>query len=77
MMVENFEEMLRRSVDTPLVCAISLHSFIMGQPFRLARLRKALQHIMSYRDQIWLTTPGEVADHYRNLPTELQLHATS
>lgn len=75
MMVENFEEMLRRSADTPLVCAISLHSFIMGQPFRLARLRKALQHIMSYRDQIWLTTPGEVADHYRNLPTELQLHA--
>lgn len=77
MMVENFEEMLRRSVDTPLVCAISLHSFIMGQPFRLVRLRKALQHIMSYRDQIWLTTPGEVADHYRNLPRELQLHATS
>jgi hypothetical protein len=75
MMVENFEEMLRRSTDSPLVCAISLHSFIMGQPFRLARLRKALQHILSYRDQIWLTTPGEVARHYRNLPIELQLHA--
>ena len=75
MMVENFDEMLRRSVDTPLVCAISLHSFIMGQPFRLARLRKALQHILSYRDQVWVTLPGQVANHYRNLPTELQLHA--
>ena len=70
----NFDEMLRRSADTPLVCAISLHSFIMGQPFRLARLRKALAHILSYRDQVWFTLPGEVARHYRRLPENQQLH---
>ena len=74
MLVENFDEMLRRSADTPLVCAISLHSFIMGQPFRLARLRKALAHILSYRDQVWFTLPGEVARHYRRLPANQQLH---
>lgn len=75
MIVENFDEMLRRSADAPLVCVISLHSFIMGQPFRLARLRKALQHIMSHKDQVWMTLPGEVAQHYRSLPTALQLAA--
>lgn len=75
MIVENFDEMLRRSATAPLVCTISLHSFIMGQPFRLARLRKALQHILSHRDSVWLTTPAEVARHYQNLPAQLQLAA--
>ena len=75
MIVENFDEMLRRSADAPLVCVISLHSFIMGQPFRVARLRKALQHIMSYKDQVWMTLPGQVAAHYSALPVELQLSA--
>lgn len=75
MIVENFDEMLRRSVEAPLVCVISLHSFIMGQPFRLARLRKALQHIMSHKDQVWMTLPNEIARHYRELPAELQLTA--
>ncbi len=75
MIVENFDEMLRRSAETPLVCAISLHSFIMGQPFRLARLRRALQHILSYKDQIWMTLPGHVAQHYHSLPAHLQLAA--
>jgi len=75
MIVENFDEMLRRSVAAPLVCVISLHSFIMGQPFRLARLRKALQHIMSHKDEVWITLPGEVAEHYRSLPADLQLAA--
>jgi peptidoglycan/xylan/chitin deacetylase (PgdA/CDA1 family) len=75
MIVDNFDEMLRRSEDTPLVYVISLHSFIMGQPFRLARLRRALQHVLSHRDQTWLTLPGEIARHYRSLPNELQLHA--
>ena len=75
MIVENFDEMLRRSEDAPIVCTISLHSFIMGQPFRLARLRKALQHILSHKDQVWMTLPGQVASHYTSLPIEQQLAA--
>ncbi len=75
MIVENFDEMLKRSSQAPLVCAISLHSFIMGQPFRLSRLRKALQHILAHRDQVWMTVPNQVAAHYRALPVHLQLAA--
>jgi peptidoglycan/xylan/chitin deacetylase (PgdA/CDA1 family) len=75
MMVESFDEMLRRSQDTPLVYVISLHSFIMGQPFRAARLRRALQHVLAHAGQTWLTLPREIAGYYRSLPPELQLHA--
>jgi len=75
MIVESFDEMLRRSHDTPLVFVISLHSFIMGQPFRLARLRRALQHVLSHTQQTWVTRPGDIARYYRSLPAELQLHA--
>lgn len=74
MIVENFEEMLERSASSPLVCAISLHSFIMGQPFRARRLRTALKHILSH-DEAWVTLPREISTHYRNLPANLQLHA--
>jgi len=73
MIVDNFDEMLDRSQDAPLVCAISLHSFIMGQPFRAARLRKALQHILRHRDDVWVTLPGQLADYYAKLPAESQL----
>jgi allantoinase len=73
MIVDNFDEMLARSVDAPLVCAISLHSFIVGQPFRVVRLRRALQHILKHRDDIWLTLPKHVATYYGQLPKECQL----
>ena len=42
---------------------------------RLARLRKALQHILSYKDEVWMTLPGQVASHYTSLPVEQQLAA--
>ncbi len=74
MIVDNFDEMLARSADTPLVCAISLHSFIVGQPFRALRLRRALQHILAHADDIWVTLPKDVAAHYKQLPSECQLH---
>lgn len=73
MMIENFDEMLKRSAKTPLVMVISLHSFIMGQPFRINQLRRALQHILAHRDQIWLTLPNEIAAYYKQLPVECQL----
>ena len=70
MIVDQFDEMLRQSVQQPLVCAISLHTPIVGQPFRLAQLRRALQHIRTQADngQVWFTRPGEIAKHVATLP---------
>lgn len=45
MIVDNFDEMLHQSAQQPLVYGIALHPYIVGQPFRIRHLRRALQHI--------------------------------
>jgi allantoinase len=47
---------------------IALHPYIVGQPYRLRQLRRALRHIVARRDAIWLTTAGAIADHVISLP---------
>ncbi|MDA1098554.1 MAG: polysaccharide deacetylase family protein [Proteobacteria bacterium] len=66
--IDNFDEMLEQSVRQPLVFPISLHTFIVGQPFRLRQLRRALKHIVAQRDKIWLTRPGDICRHIESLP---------
>ena len=51
--------------EQPLVMGIALHAYIVGQPFRLRKLRRALEHIAAHRDDVWLTTSGEIAAHAR------------
>lgn len=64
MIVDTFDEMVEQSKRQPLVYGISLHAFIVGQPYRLRHLRRALEHVCRQRDRIWLTTAGGVADHF-------------
>ena len=52
----------------PLVCGISLHTFMMGQPHRAQQLKRILEHMAAQRSRIWFTTPGEIADHVMALP---------
>jgi peptidoglycan/xylan/chitin deacetylase (PgdA/CDA1 family) len=63
MIVDNFEEMRDQADGQPLVMGIALHPYIMGQPFRLRHLRRALNHIARSRNDIWLCRAGEIADH--------------
>jgi peptidoglycan/xylan/chitin deacetylase (PgdA/CDA1 family) len=71
MMIDQFDEMLVQSERRPLVFTVVLHPFVIGQPFRLRALRRALAHILRHRDQLWLTTPGEIAHYCANLPPGL------
>lgn len=69
MVIDNFDEMLEQSKRQPLVYGIGLHAFIVGQPFRLRHLRRALEHVCRHRDQVWFTTIGAVADYFTaNVP---------
>ena len=68
MIVAAFDEMLEQSARAPLVMGIALHPYIVGQPHRLRPLRRALKHIASRRDEIWITTSGAIADHALALP---------
>jgi allantoinase len=67
MIVDNFEEMRVQAEQQPLVMGIALHSYIVGQPFRLRHLRRALAHIGAARDDIWLCRAGEIATHAANV----------
>ena len=62
--IDNFDEMLEQSARQPLVMGIALHPYIVGQPYRLRHLRRALAHIAAARDagHIWMTTPGAICD---------------
>jgi len=64
MIIDQFDELLAQSRTWSLVCSIVIHPFIIGQPFRLRALRRALDHISEARNDVWITTPGEVAAHF-------------
>ena len=61
MVVDNFDEMRRQSKAQSLVMGIALHPYIVGQPYRLRHLRRALTHIKK-ASGVWLTTPGAIYD---------------
>ena len=64
-----FEEMAQASARHPLVCNISIHPYVFGQPFRLRPLRKVLRHCFSGRfmDRVWKVRPVEIADYCYSL----------
>jgi hypothetical protein len=70
MIVDQFEEMLDQSERQPLVLGLSLHGFIVGQPFRLRPVKKAIRHIVEHKgkDRVWFTRAGEIAKYCMSLP---------
>ncbi|WP_341893310.1 polysaccharide deacetylase family protein [Variovorax sp. YR752] len=67
MIVDQFDEMLeqtQRGDDAPaLVMGLALHPYLVGQPYRLRHLRRALKHIVGRPDsEVWVTTPGAIVD---------------
>ena len=67
MAIDNFDEMLSSSIAQSLVYGITLHTFIVGQPFRLRQFRRVLQHMNAHAQHVWFTTPGAVAQYYAKL----------
>lgn len=68
MMIDQFDEMLRLSQKTPLIYNFSLHPYLTGHPFRMVHLRRIFAHIAQKMDQVWWTTPGQIAAHCAQLP---------
>ena len=63
MIVDQFDEMRRQAEHGPLVMGVALHPYLVGQPFRLKHLRRALAHLGEARRDVWITTAGAIADH--------------
>lgn len=62
MIVDNLDEMVVQSRHQPLVMGIALHPYLVGQPYRLRHLRRALEAVCRARDagDVWCTTPGAI-----------------
>lgn len=65
MVIDQADEMLAQSRRDPLVMGIALHPYLVGQPYRLRHLRRALQHLDALRERgdIWFATPGALCEH--------------
>ncbi len=77
MIVDQFEEMRAQTRRPPggaggggecqaLVMGIALHPYLVGQPYRLRHLRRALRRLVDQAaacpGEIWFTTPGRIAE---------------
>jgi peptidoglycan/xylan/chitin deacetylase (PgdA/CDA1 family) len=65
MLIDQFDEMRVQAQTQPLVMGIALHPYLVGQPYRLRHLRRALSPIAAARDrgEIWVATPGAICQH--------------
>lgn len=70
MLTDQFDQMVELAKQQPLVMGLALHTFIVGQPFRLRQLRRALEHIVNHprAKTVWFTRPGDIAAHVTALP---------
>lgn len=64
MIIDQIDELVLQSEETgnPLIFGLALHANIIGQPFRLRQLRRALVHIHSLADKVWITRGCDIAD---------------
>ncbi len=68
MIIDQLDEMLvqtQHPESAALVMGIALHPYIVGQPYRLRHLRRALTQVAAARDRgmVWVSTPGAICRH--------------
>ena len=68
MIVDNYDEMRRQARGQPLVMGVALHPYLMGQPYRLKHLARALRHVTAPAPDVWITTAGAIAAHIEAAP---------
>jgi allantoinase len=68
MIIDQVDEMLEQSTEQALVFGLAIHANIVGQPFRLRQLRRALRHVAELSDRIWITRAGDIADEIMTHP---------
>ena len=67
MLRESFDEMYDDGTDNGRALVLSLHPWLIGQPFRIGILDEALGHMMR-RQGVWTASGAEVVDWYRTHP---------
>ena len=62
MIIGQVDEMVEQSSQAPLAFGLAIHANIIGQPFRLRELRRALAHVADLSDKVWIARGGDIAN---------------
>ncbi len=61
-----FDTLLEEGQDgSPKMMTIGLHCRLIGRPGRLPALKKLLEYISGFQDQVWVCTRRQIAEHWR------------
>jgi len=63
MIKDQFDTLYREGAEQARIMCIALHPFIIGKPFRISWLDKALQYIKQH-EKVWFATCQEIAGWY-------------
>jgi peptidoglycan/xylan/chitin deacetylase (PgdA/CDA1 family) len=64
-LIDQFDLLYREAApDNGRIMAISLHPWVIGQPYRIGALEEALTHIMRHRG-VWAATGSEILDAWK------------
>jgi len=63
MIIDQFDTLYGEGIDQAHVMCIALHPFLIGQPFRIGWLDKALRHIKSH-EGVWFARGRDIAQWY-------------
>lgn len=61
--IDAFDQMYAEGATRPRVLGIGLHPFLSGQAYRARYVAEALEY-MKQREDVWFTTPDEIAEWY-------------
>ena len=67
LIIDQFDEIRQTAHHQPLVMSVILHSFISAQAFRVHAPRRALEHVVKARAELWITRPGAITRHFLSL----------
>ncbi|CAN5604613.1 polysaccharide deacetylase family protein [soil metagenome] len=62
-LIDQFDVLYEEGARSGRVMGVGLHPFLVGLPFRIRYLERALAHVVRHAD-VWLTTADEIAEWY-------------
>jgi len=65
-----FDRIYRDSSRSGRLIVLTIHPYLMGQPFRIGYLDDALGHMVR-RQKVWPATGGQIVDWYRQRCSEI------
>jgi peptidoglycan/xylan/chitin deacetylase (PgdA/CDA1 family) len=67
MLKEGFDTLYQDGAENGRLLVLNLHPWLIGQPFRIRYLNRALDY-MTQREGVWAATGSEIVDWYRSNP---------